>query len=364
MQTYSITSSTSVIREATLSYAEFSMAKKYSYSAEDQSILSPILYKFFVNPLVAILPYRVPANFITFSSFLCIITAFCVAVHGYYVGRYEHWWLIPVLALIYLTGDCADGKQARKTGTGSPLGEYFDHFLDCFVTGLLMGILMISFKVTKPALITIGFFNLYAGQIGSFWERYKRRVMCFGKLGSNEGIIAIGLTSWLMSIPSIHAAADTVLLFNITGGEALIITIMTGTAISAIHSIVRSRAISARLIAHLILSFAVTYTAAYLFGNKNIVYITGVVSFYNVFFLSSLLAATNLDSRECLPDVIIPLSSILFFLIPNYTSLIQHIQIVYLVVRVAIKFISFVRINRQYWYWINPPPDEDLSATR
>ena len=50
------------------------MAKKYSYSAEDQSILSPILYKFFVNPLVAILPYRVPANFITFSSFLCIIT--------------------------------------------------------------------------------------------------------------------------------------------------------------------------------------------------------------------------------------------------------------------------------------------------
>ena len=337
MQTYSITSSTSVIREATLSYAEFSMAKKYSYSAEDQSILSPILYKFFVNPLVAILPYRVPANFITFSSFLCIITAFCVAVHGYYVGRYGHWWLIPVLALIYLTGDCADGKQARKTGTGSPLGEYFDHFLDCFVTGLLMGILMISFKVTKPALITIGFFNLYAGQIGSFWERYKRRVMCFGKLGSNEGIIAIGLTSWLM----------------------------TGTAISAIHSIVRSRAISARLIAHLILSFAVTYTAAYLFGNKNIVYITGVVSFYNVFFLSSLLAATNLDSRECLPDVIIPLSFILFFLIPNYTSLIQHIQIVYLVVRVAIKFISFVRINRQYWYWINPPPpDEDLSATR
>ena len=59
------------------------MAKKYSYSAEDQSILSPILYKFFVNPLVAILPYRVPANFITFSSFLCIITAFCVALVAY-----------------------------------------------------------------------------------------------------------------------------------------------------------------------------------------------------------------------------------------------------------------------------------------
>ena len=228
-----------------------------------------------------------------------------------------------------------------------------------------MGILMISFKVTKPALITMGFFNLYAGQIGSFWERYKRRVMFFGKLGSNEGIVAIGLTSWLMSIPAIHTAADTVLIFNITGGEALIITIMTGTAISAIHSIIRSQALSFRLILQLLLSFAVTYTAAYLFGHNNMVYITGVVSFYNVFFLASLLAATNLDSRECLPDIVIPLSFIAFFALPAYTALIQHVQIGYLVVRVGIKFASFVSMNRQYWYWINPPPpDEGLSATR
>ena len=283
----------------------------------------------------------------------------------WYCSTWVLWWLIPLLALIYLTGDCADGKQARKTGTGSPLGEYFDHFLDCFVTGLLMGILMISFKVTKPALITMGFFNLYAGQIGSFWERYKRRVMFFGKLGSNEGIVAIGLTSWLMSIPAIHTAADTVLIFNITGGEALIITIMTGTAISAIHSIIRSQALSFRLILQLLLSFAVTYTAAYLFGHNNMVYITGVVSFYNVFFLASLLAATNLDSRECLPDIVIPLSFIAFFALPAYTALIQHVQIGYLVVRVGIKFVSFVSMNRQYWYWINPPPpDEGLSATR
>ena len=341
------------------------MAEKYSYSANDESLLTPVLYKYFVDPFVKILPYRLPANFITLISFSFIVIAFAIAVRGYWVHRYDFWRLIPLLTLIYLIGDCADGKQARRTGTGSPLGEYFDHFLDCFVTGLLMGILMISFKVTKPAIITMGFFNLYAGQIGSFWERYKRRVMCFGKLGSNEGIVAIGLTSWLMSIPSIHTAADTVLIFNITGGEALIITIMTGTAVSAIHSIVRSRAISSRLITHLILSFAVTYTAAYLFGKNNMVYITGAVSFYNVFFLASLLAATNLDSRECLPDIIIPLSFVLFYLIPNYTSLIQYAQIAYLVVRVGIKFISFVRINRQYWYWINPPPpDEGLSATR
>ena len=338
---------------------------EYSYTANDESLLTPVLYKYFVDPLVKVLPYRLPANIITLISFGFVVIAFSIAAHGYQVQRYDFWWAIPILAFFYIVGDCSDGKQARKTGTGSPLGEYFDHFLDCFVTGLLMGILMISFRVTKPVVITIGFFNLYTGQIGSFWERYKRRVMSFGKLSTSEGIITIGLTSWLMSISAIHTAADTVLIFNITGGEALIITIMTGTAISAIHSIIRSQALSFRLILQLLLSFAVTYTAAYLFGHNNMVYITGVVSFYNVFFLASLLAATNLDSRECLPDIVIPLSFIAFFALPAYTALIQHVQIGYLVVRVGIKFVSFVSMNRQYWYWINPPPpDESLSAMR
>ena len=334
------------------------MAKKYSYSANDESLLTPVLYKYFVDPFVKILPYRLPANFITLISFSFIVIAFAIAVRGYWVHRYDFWRLIPLLTLIYLIGDCADGKQARRTGTGSPLGEYFDHFLDCFVTGLLMGILMISFQVTKPAIITIGFFNLYAGQIGSFWERYKRRVMCFGKLSTSEGILAIGLTSWLMSIPPIHTAADTVLFLDITGGEVLIISIMTGTAISAIHSLIRTQEISFRLIAHFVLSLTITYTAAYLYGKHNMVYITLVVSCYNVFFLASLLAATNLERRECLPDIIVPLSFVLFFLLPAYILLIQCLQIAYLAIRIGIKFITFVRINRQYWYWINPPPPE------
>ena len=209
---------------------------KYSYSAEDQSLLAPILYKFFVDPLVKILPYRLPANFITLTSFIFIVIAFGIAVHGYYVHRYDFWWLIPLLALLYLVSDCSDGKQARKTGTGSPLGEYFDHFLDSFVTGLLMGILLISFQVTKPIIITIGFFNLYFGQIGTFWERYKRRVMCFGKLSSSEGVLVIGSTSWLMSLPAVHTVADITTVLGITWGEVAIVIIMIGTAISAMHS--------------------------------------------------------------------------------------------------------------------------------
>jgi phosphatidylglycerophosphate synthase len=43
-------------------------------------------------------------------------------------------------AWIYSTFDNVDGKQARRTGTSSPLGELFDHgcdALNCWVMGLV-----------------------------------------------------------------------------------------------------------------------------------------------------------------------------------------------------------------------------------
>lgn len=43
------------------------------------------------------------------------------------------WWTYSIYGLalwLYSTFDNVDGKQARKTGTSSPLGELFDHGID------------------------------------------------------------------------------------------------------------------------------------------------------------------------------------------------------------------------------------------
>ena len=43
-------------------------------------------------------------------------------------------WTLIVLAVCtaaYYTLDCMDGKQSRRTGTSSPLGQLFDHGFDC-----------------------------------------------------------------------------------------------------------------------------------------------------------------------------------------------------------------------------------------
>ena len=39
---------------------------------------------------------------------------------------------------LYQSLDAIDGKQARRTGTSSPLGELFDHGCDSLSTGLLL----------------------------------------------------------------------------------------------------------------------------------------------------------------------------------------------------------------------------------
>jgi len=37
---------------------------------------------------------------------------------------------------MYRLFDEADGKHARRTGNGSPLGLIFDHGIDCIAVGL------------------------------------------------------------------------------------------------------------------------------------------------------------------------------------------------------------------------------------
>lgn len=43
---------------------------------------------------------------------------------------------------IYFNLDCIDGKQARRTGSSSPLGQLFDHAVDGYSMHLLVSSIM------------------------------------------------------------------------------------------------------------------------------------------------------------------------------------------------------------------------------
>merc|ERR1712233_159046 len=53
---------------------------------------------------------------------------------------------------IYQTLDAIDGKQARRTGTSSPLGELFDHGMDSISMFLVMNAQLCALKAGNEPL--------------------------------------------------------------------------------------------------------------------------------------------------------------------------------------------------------------------
>lgn len=57
--------------------------------------------------------------------------------HAGYAPRWVY--LFAGWAVVFYTWlDCFDGKQARRTGTSSPLGQLFDHGCDALSVNLLL----------------------------------------------------------------------------------------------------------------------------------------------------------------------------------------------------------------------------------
>lgn len=72
-----------------------------------------------------------------------------------YLAPWYGWWL-GLSYFIYTTADNCDGKQARRTGSGSPLGMLLDHGCDA-TTATIMPIIfsrMIQIGSGLPALLS------------------------------------------------------------------------------------------------------------------------------------------------------------------------------------------------------------------
>jgi ethanolaminephosphotransferase len=104
--------------------------KSYKYSSIDKSYISRYILKHYWNGFVELLPLWLAPNLVTLLGFFFILGN--VALMVWYVpdmvGPAPGWVYISfaVGVWMYSTLDNVDGKQARRTGTSSPLGELFE----------------------------------------------------------------------------------------------------------------------------------------------------------------------------------------------------------------------------------------------
>lgn len=184
---------------------------QYQYRGSDNSVL----YQYVLSPLALFcvnnfVPDTIAPNTITMFGLLWMITAYVAC--WWYVPNLELDEAVPswiflwnaVSLLAYQTLDNMDGKQARKTGSSSPLGLLFDHGCDAVnsVFGsanwiIAMGLSLQDDTLAAMVLIMVPFALFFVAT----WEEYYVGELVLPIFnGPSEGLVlgaAFHFTSYL-----------------------------------------------------------------------------------------------------------------------------------------------------------------------
>ncbi|GIZ43037.1 hypothetical protein CKM354_000628100 [Cercospora kikuchii] len=175
--------------------------RTYKYSSVDLSPISNHILRHYWNFCVEFLPLWLAPNMVTLIGFFFIIAnvglqqladpglvgpAFSWVSYSYAFGVWA-----------YSTMDNIDGKQARRTGTSSGLGELFDHGID-------------SLNCTLASILEVSAMGLGSTPLGaltalvpclpmffSTWETYHTHTLYLGYFnGPTEGLLIASLIAW------------------------------------------------------------------------------------------------------------------------------------------------------------------------
>ena len=106
----------------------------YEYKGSDNSLVYKHILTPWNNFLMQYLPLWLAPNLITLLGLISVAITHCwmIVYSPSFDGMIPPWlYVVSAAALfVYQTLDNLDGKQARRTGTASPLGLVFDHGCD------------------------------------------------------------------------------------------------------------------------------------------------------------------------------------------------------------------------------------------
>ncbi|KAI3399956.1 hypothetical protein diail_5112 [Diaporthe ilicicola] len=168
--------------------------KSYKYSAVDKSPVSYYILRPYWNWAAGLLPVWMAPNMVTLVGFFFILAnvGLLALLVPDLIGPGPSWlyFSFALGLFMYQTMDNIDGKQARRTGTSSGLGELFDHGIDslnCTLASLLETAAM-GLGTSKT-----GVFTALCPCIPMFfstWETYHSHTLYLGFInGPTEGLL-------------------------------------------------------------------------------------------------------------------------------------------------------------------------------
>ncbi|XP_076382661.1 choline/ethanolaminephosphotransferase 1 bbc isoform X4 [Megalopta genalis] len=204
-------------KENLLSPGQLKRLSEHKYSCTTNSLLDGLLQPWW-DWLVSKVPLWLAPNLITILGLIVNIVTTLILVYYSPDARTEapRWacFLCALGLFIYQSLDAIDGKQARRTGTSTPLGELFDHGCDSISTVFVA--LSACIAVQLGYYPTWMFFQCFCAMTLFYcahWQTYVSGSLRFGKIDVTEAqftIITIHLISaffgpkvWMMEIPGL-----------------------------------------------------------------------------------------------------------------------------------------------------------------
>lgn len=214
--------------DAVLTLDGISQIAHHKYVAGSYTYLDNFLNPFWTCCTDTFLPMSMAPNMVTTIGGLACLLSYIVT--WYYLPQFEElpenpvpsWLLVAngFAVFLYYTLDCMDGKQARRTGTSSPLGQLFDHGIDTFANMFMLSVCQ-SFLMLGPSKAYMwSQLWLQVSFFGAQWEEYHTGILPH----SYGGCIGVTEVRSLVLIDSlIHSNLE--LLHDESASAALILTI-------------------------------------------------------------------------------------------------------------------------------------------
>ncbi|KAK9508595.1 hypothetical protein O3M35_006122 [Rhynocoris fuscipes] len=204
-------------KEKILSPGQLKRLSDHKYSCESLSILDSVLQPWW-EWLVSKIPLWLAPNLITVIGLIINILTTLVLVYYSPDAKAEApWWAFILCAFglfAYQSLDAIDGKQARRTGTSSPLGELFDHGCDSVSTVFVAISACIAVQLgAYPSWMFFQCFCAITLFYCAHWQAYVSGTLRFGRVDVTEAqftIMGIHLISaflgpeiWSIKVPVI-----------------------------------------------------------------------------------------------------------------------------------------------------------------
>lgn len=327
------------------------MIPEYKYQVKDYSVITPPFKDYIVKPLMRFVPWWIPANIITLLSNVCMYLALIIALYSKHNVTWN-FFLCSLLIFAYAVGDHIDGMQAKRTKTSSALGEFFDHYLDAFNTGILLMIIIALFGVSNTYLIAFFLTVNYLAHVSVFYEQHKTGWLIFEKVGSLEAVL---LTSAILLLSCLAPIRDLLLskpLLNLKVIEVVFLVSTIGTLITFVKTAIRGKIVELKFYLFCILLLVSAVFGVILLSN---VTLFAVITLFSAFYIGSLMKCHLADGIERLTDFVVPIMlGLAYFASQFYNCWTGKLLVIYLLGCTLYIAVSTIYILRTYWVWINP----------